>query len=55
MKYDKLKAVKMITTVPANILKRNKGTLATGFDADIVVFDEDIRIKNVFVNGENVI
>lgn len=50
-----VEAVKMITTVPANILKLNKGTLATGFDADIVVFDEDIRIKNVFVNGENVI
>ena len=48
-------AVKMITQVPAKILKLNKGSLAVGLDADIVIFDEDINIKNVFVNGGNVI
>lgn len=48
-------AVKMITQVPAKILKLNKGSLDIGLDADIVVFDEDIRIKNVFVNGDVII
>lgn len=50
-----VEAVKMITQVPSRILNLNKGTLAVGMDADIIVFDEDIRIKNVFVNGEKVI
>ena len=45
-------AVKMLTEVPAKILKVNKGMLAKGYDADIVVFDENIKITDVFVNGE---
>lgn len=44
-------AVKMITKIPAELLALNKGSIASGMDADIVVFDEDIRIKNVFVMG----
>ena len=46
-------AVKMLTEVPAKILKINgeKGTLAKGKDADIVVFDEEIKIADVFVGG----
>jgi N-acetylglucosamine-6-phosphate deacetylase len=31
-----------------------KGTLAPGYDADIVVFDDDIRIKATFVGGKKV-
>ena len=45
-------AVKMLTKVPAEILKVNKGELAPGKDADIVVFDEDIAIKQVFLAGK---
>lgn len=45
-------AVKMITQVPAKILKLNKGALQAGLDADIVIFDEDIQIKSVFTNGK---
>ncbi|MBQ7901966.1 MAG: amidohydrolase family protein, partial [Clostridia bacterium] len=44
-------AVKMITYVPADILKLNKGELASGKDADIVAFDDDINISSVFVMG----
>lgn len=45
-------AVKMITKVPAEIMKlKEKGTLEVGKDADIVVFDNDIKIHDVFVKG----
>ena len=45
-------AVKMLTEVPAKILNVNKGVLAVGRDADIIVFNEKINITDVFV-GEN--
>ncbi len=45
-------AVKMMTEVPAKILKLNKGSLREGYDADIIVFDEDINVTDVFVNGK---
>ena len=47
-------AVKMLTEVPAKILKLNKGVLAQGYDADIIVFDEDIQIAEVFVLGQRI-
>ncbi len=47
-------AIKMLTAVPARLLKLNKGRLCKDYDADIVVFDKDINIKHVFVNGNNV-
>lgn len=48
-------AVKMITYVPAQIMKLNKGELSRGKDADIVVFDENINISDVFVMGNKII
>ncbi len=45
-------AVKMITYVPAQIMGLNKGELAKGMDADIIVFDDDINIESAFVMGE---
>lgn len=46
-------AVKMITEVPARIMKlQNKGKLQNGFDADIIIFDEDINIKRVLISGK---
>ena len=49
-------AVKMLTEIPAKILKIDdkKGVLATGKDADIIVFDEEIKITDVFVGGEKI-
>lgn len=48
-------AVKMITEVPARIMGlETKGKLCAGFDADIVIFDDDINVKSVFVNGKQI-
>jgi N-acetylglucosamine-6-phosphate deacetylase len=47
-------AVKMMTQTPATIMRVNdrKGTLEKGKDADIVIFDEEINIKTVIVDGK---
>jgi len=43
-------AVKMMTEVPARIMKLDKkGKLSEGYDADIVIFDEDINVKKVII------
>ena len=47
-------AVKMLTKVPAEILKVNKGTFSAGKDADIVVFDDEINIHQVFLAGKKI-
>ena len=48
-------AVKMITEVPARIMKlENKGFVKSGYDADLVIFDDDINIKYTIVNGKAV-
>lgn len=49
-----LDAVRMITKTPANILgiSDRKGTLIPGKDADIVIFDDDIRIDTTIINGK---
>lgn len=47
-------AVKAVTSNPAKLLKLDNeiGYIKEGFNADIVVFDDDINIKHVFVNGK---
>ena len=52
--YSVVEAVKMLTEVPAKILGVNKGKLAAGYDADIVVFDENVCVCDVFVGGKKV-
>lgn len=47
-------AVKMMTFVPAQTMRLNKGELAKGKDADIVVFDDNINIQSAFVLGNKV-
>lgn len=48
-------AVKMITEVPARIMKLDsKGKLEVGYDADIVIFDEDINVIKTIVSGKAV-
>lgn len=50
-----LDAVRMLTTVPARIMGLPKGKLEAGLDADIVVFDDDINVKAVFVRGRRTV
>jgi len=47
-------AVRMITATPARILglSGSKGKIAPGYDADIVIFDEDIRIHSTIIKGK---
>ena len=46
-------AVRMMTLTPARIMGlTGKGRLAAGMDADMVVFDQDIRVRQVFAKGE---
>lgn len=47
-------AVKMLTETPAKIMNINKGVLACGKDADVIVFDEDIKVSDVFVMGKRI-
>lgn len=45
-------AVKMLTEVPARVMNLDtKGKLTQGCDADIVVFDDDIHIESVLIDG----
>ena len=47
--------VRMITATPARIMGlTNKGSIAPGMDADLVVFDEEITVKKVFAKGRKV-
>jgi N-acetylglucosamine-6-phosphate deacetylase len=48
-----IEAVKMITKTPAVIMgiEDTKGSLAVGKDADVVIFDQDIKIQYTLVNG----
>ena len=45
------RAVKMLTQTPARLLGLKSGKLATGYYADVVVFDDDIRVVGVIVKG----
>lgn len=50
------KAVKLITTNPAKFMKINshKGDIKIGMDADLVIFNKDIEIKNIYILGNEV-
>lgn len=46
-------SVKMLTETPAKLMGlANKGKLEAGRDADIVIFDENIAVKTVILQGE---
>lgn len=47
-------AVRMMTITPAKIIgvDKQKGILAMGKDADIVIFDDNINIKMTIINGD---
>ncbi len=50
-------AVKMMTQNPARFmgLTARKGSIAPGKDADIVLFDDDIRVSHVLVAGRRIV
>ena len=47
-------AVRMITENPARVMgiSDRKGALKSGMDADVVIFDENVNIKNTIINGK---
>ena len=46
-------AVKMITKTPARVMGlSDRGTLANGYYADLVFFDDDINVERVFIEGK---
>jgi N-acetylglucosamine-6-phosphate deacetylase len=47
-------AVRMASLTPARVLGLDavKGSIAVGKDADLVLFDNDINIKQVFIGGK---
>lgn len=48
-------AVRMITATPARILGlARKGSIAPGMDADLVIFDENICVKQVIAMGKSI-
>lgn len=49
-------AVYMITAVPARVFNlQNKGKLKAGWDADIVIFNDNVDIKKVIAMGKEII
>lgn len=52
--YPLYEVVKMATYNPAKHCKvdHHKGLIKEGYDADLVLFDEDINIKKVMINGK---
>ncbi len=48
-----VEAVRMLSLTPARIMKldKQKGSLSVGKDADIVIFDKDIKIHTVIIAG----
>lgn len=49
-----LDAVKMMTSTPARIIgvANKKGAILEGYDADIIIFDDDINITQTLVGGK---
>ena len=49
-------AVAMASLIPARIMgiESRKGSLAIGHDADVLIFDGNVDIKEVFVRGERI-
>lgn len=47
-------AIRLVTLNPAKVLKidKNKGSLAVGKDADLVIFDRDFSLKMTMVEGK---
>lgn len=44
-------AVKMATETPASLINVNKGRLEKGYDADILILDDDMNVNKVIIKG----
>ena len=44
-------ALRMASETPANCIGVNKGRIAVGYDADIIVVDDDLNVLSSFVKG----
>lgn len=53
-KLSVVDSVYMASAVPARLFKLNKGIIEKGRDADFTVFDDDITVKAVYVEGEKI-
>lgn len=49
---DFYEAVKMATETPANSIGLNKGRVKEGFDADLLILNDDMSIDTVIIGGE---
>ena len=49
-------SVRMASLTPARIVKqdKNKGSIAIGKDADVIIFDDNINIKRTIIGGKTV-
>jgi N-acetylglucosamine-6-phosphate deacetylase len=47
-------AVKMAATTPAKLIGARTGRIQRGFDADITIFDREIRVKRTIILGQTV-
>ncbi len=45
-------ALKMATETPAKLLGVKKGVVAEGYDADLLILDENYEIQNVIISGK---
>ena len=45
-------AVKMATETPARLLKLNKGRIKSGYDADLIITDNDFTLTTVIIGGK---
>lgn len=45
-------AVKMASETPAKLLSINKGKIAEGYDADLLIIDDELNISSVIISGE---
>ena len=45
-------AVRAASETPARMLGLKKGKIEAGCDADLIIFDENVCIKKVFIGGK---
>jgi N-acetylglucosamine-6-phosphate deacetylase len=46
-----VEAVASVTTLPAEKLGLSTGLLKSGYDADIVIFDDEVNLQSVYIDG----